>query len=604
LTNANDFSLAWSLRGPRGNEATNSAFRSDGNAAMSLPAGHYVMTVNWSGGNTGPYSFRMLDLAAAPAIASGSIQNGTLNPGNSRALYRFDAQAGDTIYFDMKSVTGGTPSWLLYDPYGKQVWGINTPTTNIPTAGDKETTGIAATGTYALSVVGLNDQTLPVSYSFAVYVSHPATPVRVTASTTQPGPDLVPTEIGVSAAGPIESGGLVTVTWKDANVGTLATTGSWVDGVVVRNTANEVLVTASLPYDRSAAGNGDIGVGQARQRQVSLRLPDGARATGNLTFSVTTDTANALVESNSAGTAESNNSSNLVVLSSLAAAPDLQVQGISVDPPVGWKAGDPVNVSWTTYNSGNKAAAGVWKDQIRIRDELNGTIAFVTDVPYDSAINGVIGAGTGVARQYQLTWPSNLAAAGLYTFEVVADASDQLIEANADGTAETNNLGSLAVASAPDFSVIGLRVTSTTIAAGELITLAWSDVNHGTISTYAGWWDNIAIYNRNWGQVLYTSVFYDPSLPGNSPLARCRLTSTAISASGCWSTPAPRCSSPTHVSTTPSRRRSPSRPPRPIWRSRRFPRPPPRAPATPSISPGAYAMLATPPPASAPGPTA
>jgi hypothetical protein len=77
----------------------------------------------------------------------------------------------------------------------------------------------------------------------------------------------------------------------------------------------------------------------------------------------------------------------------------------------------------------------------------------------------------------------------------------------------------LAVASAPDFSVTGLRVTSTTIAAGELITIAWSDVNHGTIPTYAGWWDNIAVYNRNWGQVLYTSVFYDPSLPGNSPLA-------------------------------------------------------------------------------------
>jgi hypothetical protein len=55
---------------------------------------------------------------------------------------------------------------------------------------------------------------------------------EITASTAQPGPDLIPTEIGVSAAGPIESGGLVTVTWKDANIGTLPTrdrgwTASW-----------------------------------------------------------------------------------------------------------------------------------------------------------------------------------------------------------------------------------------------------------------------------------------------------------------------------------------------------------------------------------------
>src|SRR5207248_4550177 len=109
--------------------------------------------------------------------------------------------------------------------------------------------------------------TLPVSYSFGLYVSHVAAPIRITPSTAQPAPDLIVAEVSVSAAGQVESGGTVTVAWKDTNIGALPTTGSWTDRVVVTNSGGEILVTLSLPYD--AAVSGALASGASKQRQLT-----------------------------------------------------------------------------------------------------------------------------------------------------------------------------------------------------------------------------------------------------------------------------------------------------------------------------------------------
>jgi len=58
--------------------------------------GDYVLRVSVPNSSTfaGAYSFRMLDLSNATAVAPGTEVTATLNPANSTNAYRFSATAG------------------------------------------------------------------------------------------------------------------------------------------------------------------------------------------------------------------------------------------------------------------------------------------------------------------------------------------------------------------------------------------------------------------------------------------------------------------------------------------------------------------------------
>ncbi|HEY3746548.1 MAG TPA: hypothetical protein VGL17_09920, partial [Gemmatimonadaceae bacterium] len=201
-----DFNLIWSLTGPRGNETNgfNSFYFGDGPINSVLPAGNYTLLIKRSDNLAGHYSFRLMDVAAAPRVDSGIIQQGTLNPGDAAAIYQFDVHAGDTIYLKEKSLSGGSPDWVIYDPKGQALWFGNT-------LQDEELSAVALGGTYTLMLLGARTDTLPVTYSFAIYTSHVATPIQITPSTAQPAPDLIATELSVSAVDQIQSGGTITV---------------------------------------------------------------------------------------------------------------------------------------------------------------------------------------------------------------------------------------------------------------------------------------------------------------------------------------------------------------------------------------------------------
>ena len=71
--------------------------RAKENGSFEIPdvrPGTYTLRID--GNTTGAYGFRLLDLASATVFAPGTPQSGTLTPGNSTALYAFDATAGDT----------------------------------------------------------------------------------------------------------------------------------------------------------------------------------------------------------------------------------------------------------------------------------------------------------------------------------------------------------------------------------------------------------------------------------------------------------------------------------------------------------------------------
>src|SRR5262249_32365582 len=127
LTNNNRF--AWMLTGPGGVVVSPRLFtQSDAgdistNPVLSLAAGGYTLTVDGFGDATGPYQFRLHDLAAATPVTPGTPVSGTLDPANETDLYRFTAAAGDRFFFRVQDRTGAPGAhWRLIGPSGNIVF--------------------------------------------------------------------------------------------------------------------------------------------------------------------------------------------------------------------------------------------------------------------------------------------------------------------------------------------------------------------------------------------------------------------------------------------------------------------------------------------------
>ncbi|TAK56497.1 MAG: hypothetical protein EPO25_00385, partial [Gammaproteobacteria bacterium] len=184
LTPTSGSSFAWTLSGPRGVEVANRSFYytdsynfGAGNPTVALlQPGTYQIRVSATSGATGGYSFRVLDLASATAIDLGSQVNGTLNPGNTTAIYSFDATAGEPLYFDIRALYPNASyrvDWRLLDPYGRQVFGPRLFYNSGSTSGNPDIEGLMpeVTGRYTLLIEGViyNPPTYAsFSYGFSV----------------------------------------------------------------------------------------------------------------------------------------------------------------------------------------------------------------------------------------------------------------------------------------------------------------------------------------------------------------------------------------------------------------------------------------------------
>ncbi|NNU43751.1 LamG domain-containing protein [Ramlibacter sp. B156] len=141
--------LRWTLTGDRGQIGSlNFQQRSwdmGGNPVMRLAAGTYTLRID--GNTTGAYGFRLMDLSAATVLTPGTPLSDTLAPGNSTRAYRFDAAAGDRVYFDAQQASNGDSSWRLISPSGDQRWitGLTS---------DVDVTTLDQAGTWTLIVEG------------------------------------------------------------------------------------------------------------------------------------------------------------------------------------------------------------------------------------------------------------------------------------------------------------------------------------------------------------------------------------------------------------------------------------------------------------------
>ncbi|MCF8179440.1 MAG: hypothetical protein K9J74_13100 [Sulfuritalea sp.] len=343
--------------------------------------------------------------------------------------------------------------------------------------------------------------------------------IRVSRSTLDLYPDLVVTDVVPTPAAGWLAGDSVTVNWKTINQGAGASLGSWAETLRVRNlTTGQTLITQSVPYD--AATLGDISAGGSSDRSTTLTWPAGADATGQFEFTVTTDSSSQIFEYNTSGSGESNNASQVNVLS----APDLVVSNLISDTSAP-KTGDLITLNWTDVNNGNTAVAAGWYDRIKVTNQTTGAVLVDQQVRYDPPQGGTMAAGASVSRSFSFLLAEGNAGAGNLLIQVSADQNNSgigsLIEANAGGTAETNNSTSLTLTSTlatyPDLQVTDVTPTPAQgWLGGDAVTVTWKTRNLGTGATSGSWTETLRVRNATTGQTLFTqSLAYDATVLGD-----------------------------------------------------------------------------------------
>lgn len=87
-----------------------------------LPAGDYRLTVARLTAGAEDYEFALHELSGAVQTLSAASHAGSLSSDAASALFRFDGQAGDRLYFDVQRWTGSEMAqWGLVSPAGKVV---------------------------------------------------------------------------------------------------------------------------------------------------------------------------------------------------------------------------------------------------------------------------------------------------------------------------------------------------------------------------------------------------------------------------------------------------------------------------------------------------
>ena len=123
-------------------------------------SGAYTLMIKGNGDTVGDYSFRLVDLAQAPAttLPLDTQVTSTMNPGTEADLYRFNVIAGQRLYFDAMPTNDPAGSWYLYGPDNQQLVGRSL-------SADFEAT-LRQTGTHILHVT--SGGTNPAGYAIRI----------------------------------------------------------------------------------------------------------------------------------------------------------------------------------------------------------------------------------------------------------------------------------------------------------------------------------------------------------------------------------------------------------------------------------------------------
>ncbi|MCX8158004.1 MAG: PA14 domain-containing protein [Verrucomicrobiae bacterium] len=336
--------------------------------------------------------------------------------------------------------------------------------------------------------------------------------------TTLAAPDLIVTNLTLIPTNGLASSGELTIYWEDLNVGAGRTETSWQDWLVISNLdSGERLLNVTIPYNAGAQGH--LTNGAWRARQYVYQLPDGPRGAGTIGVRVMVDTFGEVVEVNTAGTAEQNNSALATNLSALAPYPDLAVSNLVIAPPVP-QSGGTVTVSWAVANVGEAAVGRAFRDRLILRNTTAGTTYVDTTLLYDAAAQGAIPPGAMRLRQHSFRLPDGGAGVGELRAEVTVDSQNAVFEYMGGYDAETNN-AAVATATAvlapyPDLAVAAIA-SPAAAPMGQTLFITITLTNQGDGLAAAPWNNAVALASDPTGagaQVLGMFTVTNPLPPG------------------------------------------------------------------------------------------
>lgn len=496
-------------------------------SSLLLSPGAYQVAVNFDVGVTGAYAFRLVTPAAAQAIAFDTVVTNVSSPSQLTRLYTLAGTAGRTLYFagaGILSGGGSTPPLKLYSPDGSLVL-------NRSVSSDLDTFSLPLAGTYLVSLEGtFYGQVATQTTAFAFWSNPAKVPQPIFA--TNSSPDMIVTGVGVTPASGVKSGQGITVGWTVQNTGGAPTASSFTDRVTIRNTGSgQILVNSTLLYDATVGGNGPIAPGTSRVRQLAVTLPDGPVSVGTLEVTVSTDTANNILEQNAGGTGEANNSATATFSSALAPYPDLQVAAVSVAPVGGWTPNGSITVTWAVTNAGTRYTSNSWSDRVILRNLSTAQTLVASNVLYDAAIpaNGDLAPAGFRSRQLVLNLPNNDQVYGRFEISVETDINSVVFEHAAGIDAETNNLARIETISAPDLRITGLTVTPVPGPfSGARLDLSWQMSNDGTAIAESGFYERIRVVNTGTSQELVNTTPYYNAGPITNGTSRARTVSVNL----------------------------------------------------------------------------
>jgi hypothetical protein len=195
-----DTNIRWTLAAPDGTELfSTQVVQFDFDTFVLEQTGTHTLTIDGLTDTTGEYSFRLLDVPIAEPVQTGIVTiesekktGGTIESPGTTDIFTFDAAAGQQIYFD--GLLGDTNiRWTLTAPDETVLFNAQV------VQFDVDTFLLEQTGTYTLTIDGLNDVTG--NYEFRLLDVPVSEPVAITIATN---PDAM-------ISGAIETPGVIDV---------------------------------------------------------------------------------------------------------------------------------------------------------------------------------------------------------------------------------------------------------------------------------------------------------------------------------------------------------------------------------------------------------
>lgn len=114
--------VEWGLQGNQtGTQFNATNFTAQSHLFLDLQPDTYTLTVDAIDDTKTNFKFNLIGEKSAESLTLNKETLLELSPASSAVLYRFDAQAGDRLFFDTVSVEKSSGTWSIFDPDAKLI---------------------------------------------------------------------------------------------------------------------------------------------------------------------------------------------------------------------------------------------------------------------------------------------------------------------------------------------------------------------------------------------------------------------------------------------------------------------------------------------------